>query len=120
MKKNVIINFQINQAILNQSNIIKDHLLYKHNNSQVQFHIIKYSPIFVKFTNAHNSPRLIEHISNITHLKRHWMYVMYLDTTLYACSTGHRHGRHLKIQMYHNHRHLNTKYSNHRYWIQVS
>jgi hypothetical protein len=40
----------------------------------------------------------------MTHLANYQMYVMPLDTTLYACGTGHRQGRHLKIQMYDNHR----------------
>ena len=29
---------------------------------------------------------------------------MRLDTTLYACGTDHRQGRHLKILLYHKHR----------------
>jgi len=41
-----------------------------------------------------------------------------LDTTLYACSISHHQGRNLKIQLYHNRRHLNTKYSSHLRWIQ--
>jgi hypothetical protein len=40
----------------------------------------------------------------MTHLTNYQMYVMRLDMTLYACGTGHRQGRHLKIQMYHNRR----------------
>jgi len=45
------------------------------------------------------------------------MYVMRLDTTLYACGTGHHQGRHLKIQMYHSRRHLYTNYYGHLRWI---
>jgi len=41
------------------------------------------------------------------------MYVMRLNMTIYACATG----RHLKIQMYHSLRHLNTKYYGRLRWI---
>jgi len=46
----------------------------------------------------------------MSHLTSYHMYVMRLDTTLYACDVGRHHGRHIKIQMFHSRRHLNTKY----------
>jgi len=45
------------------------------------------------------------------------MYAMRLDSTLYAYGTGRHQGRHLKIQLYHSRRHLNTKYFGRLRWI---
>jgi len=65
-----------------------------------------------------NSHSHIVHINHqCTYLHRLECMQCALDTTLYAHSTGRRQGCHLKIKMYYNHRHLNTKYSNHRHWI---
>jgi len=65
--------------------------------------------------NAHNR----QAHSQPGHIHQSSMYAMFLDGTLYACGTGHHQGCHLKIQLYHNHRHLNTKYSGHRRWIEI-
>jgi len=52
----------------------------------------------------------------MTHLTNYQMYAMRLDPTLYACGTG----RHLKVQLYHSHRHLNTRYYGRLRWIYIS
>ena len=51
---------------------------------------------------------ITKHIAKHETLINHQMYVMPLDTTIYACGTNLRHS----IQPHHYRRQLNTKYDN--------